>query len=316
MSINLRHYLSLKQCYEVHAPVITFSDCEGGGEAFKIENGIHFFGREAFLTVSAQLHAEIAAAALGRVYTYGPVFRAEKHDTSRHLAEFVMLEVELSFIDSVHFLMDFTEGMIKEVVTKIPDDIWSPFACALGTRQRESLMSPKPYLRISYCEAIRELQKAVDGGLVKFTNPVRWGMALQSEHEHFLAENLSQGPIFVYDYPAPIKAFYMRSNSTSDDAQEQWERSTVACFDLLLPKIGEITGGSLREEREDILERSISRFGLEKSVYNWYLDLRRYGSAPHGGFGLGVDRLLQYLTLTKNIRDVVMIPRISGASYC
>lgn len=311
---SLRAVLQAEQCHEVHAPTISFSDCEGGGEAFKIEQGGAFFGKDAFLTVSAQLHAELAALALGRVYTFGPVFRAEKHHTSRHLAEFSMLEVEMSFIDDIHGLMDAAESTIRGAVARLSQDHIQAAVSKVGLERRAALLGP--YARMSYTKAIEELQGAQStSSHPSFSNPVRWGLALQTEHERFLAEKVVGGPVFIHDYPAPIKAFYMKSNRTPELSPTH-ENGTVACFDLLLPQIGEVAGGSVREDRLDFLTGALQRFGLSSADYEWYLDLRRYGSAPHGGFGLGFDRLLQYLTATANIRDVVMVPRSRDSAIC
>lgn len=298
-----------RQCFEIHAPVITFSDCEGGGEAFQLVEGEKMFGKNAYLTVSAQLHAELGASALGRVFTFGPVFRAEKHNTSRHLAEFHMLEVELSFINCSSELMDFVDNLIKDTLRKVD---FSDFRCVL-CEERILKLSEAPLQRISYTDAVRELNNCEEKGLVKFQHELKWGNALQTEHEKYLAENIINGPVFVFDYPAKVKAFYMKNDLKEDCI---WEDSTVACFDLLLPHVGEIVGGSVREDKLGNIKLNMSKFGLLEEDYEWYLDLRRFGSAPHGGFGLGFDRLLQYLTVTNNIRDVVLVPRSQGNSCC
>jgi asparaginyl-tRNA synthetase len=313
--MGLRKFLDGEQCCEIHAPCITFSDCEGGGQAFKIQDGEKIFGKDSYLTVSAQLHAEMAASALGRVYTFGPVFRAEKHHTSRHLAEFLMLEVEICFIDSVSQLMDFAEKMLRQAVGSIPEELWGAFKSDEMMGRRQALLAPNLYHRMTYSEAIRLLERDVETGKIQFTNPVRWGLGFSPEHEKYIAEIIVGGPVFVHDYPAPTKAFYMKSDSEYNTIDD-WQQSTVSCFDLLLPHVAEVIGGSIREDRLYRLQKSMERFGLAAEDYEWYLDLRRFGSAPHGGFGLGFDRLLQYLTLTKNIRDVVLVPRAAGVAQC
>lgn len=308
---RLRQFLEEHEVIEVQTPCVTFSDCEGSGETFGLRDSANFFGNEACLGVSGQLYAELAASSLGRVYTYGPVFRAEKHKTVRHLAEFSMLEVELSFLDCVQKLMDFAEAMIRSSLGAL-----APTSVPGVMQERyDSLVRSSVYPRLSYSEALSVLRNAVSLHNQIFTYPIRDGMSLQLEHERYLAEKIANGPIFIYDYPAPQKAFYMKSNGPFASRAE-WEASTVASFDLLLPHVAEIVGGSLREHHLELLARSIEFCGLNGANYKWYLDLRRFGSVPHGGLGLGVDRLLQYLTCTDNIRDVVLVPRAAGLSTC
>jgi len=299
LSMSFRNWLEQRECLEIHAPVLSFSDCEGGGEAFSITDGPSLFtGKEAYLSVSAQLHAEAAAMALGRVYTFGPIFRAEKHRTRRHLAEFTMLEVELAFVDTVQELMDFCESMIREAAGSLKDSfpVFEERRCSLE----------RSFARVCYSQVIDALKEAHNKEPFKF-EPI-WGEGLHSEHERYICEQLYQGtPTFVYDYPRNCKAFYMRVNE---------DPATVACFDLLFPHVGEICGGSIREERFVQMEESIRHFGLRSKNYDWYLDLRRFGSAPHGGFGLGFDRIVQYLTGMGNIRDVVLFPRAVDSANC
>lgn len=300
----------------VHTPILTASDCEGAGEMFtvtsldlehlphtpagRVDYQQDFFGRPAYLTVSGQLEAEIMALALSRVYTFGPTFRAEKSNTSRHLAEFWMIEPEMAFCD-LSGDMDLAEAFLKFVFQAVLDHCPEDMAffnqridpTVLATAEQ---IIQTPFERITYTDAIRHLQNANQ----PFEYPVEWGLDLQSEHERYLAEVLFQRPVIVTDYPVGIKAFYMRLN---DDEQ------TVAAMDVLVPRVGEIIGGSQREERLDILERRIQGQGLALDNYWWYLDLRRYGSVPHAGFGLGFERLVQFLTGMGNIRDVIPFPR-------
>ncbi|MBF2097578.1 MAG: asparagine--tRNA ligase [Gloeomargaritaceae cyanobacterium C42_A2020_066] len=300
----------------VHTPILTASDCEGAGEMFtvtsldldhlpytpagRVDYQQDFFGRPAYLTVSGQLEAEIMALALSRVYTFGPTFRAEKSNTSRHLAEFWMIEPEMAFCD-LHGDMDLAEAFLKFVFQAVLDHCPEDMAffnqridpTVLATAEQ---IIQTPFERITYTDAIRHLQNANH----PFEYPVEWGLDLQSEHERYLAEVLFQRPVIVTDYPVGIKAFYMRLN---DDEQ------TVAAMDVLVPRVGEIIGGSQREERLNVLERRIQGQGLALDNYWWYLDLRRYGSVPHAGFGLGFERLVQFLTGMGNIRDVIPFPR-------
>lgn len=299
--------------FEVHAPCITFSDCEGAGEAFRVHSGSDLFGREAFLSVSAQLYAEAAASSLGRVFTFGPVFRAEKHNTSRHLAEFMMLEVELCFISEISQLMDFIETMLKRCIKNLPSQLLKPFGNEVN--QRNSFLKDAPFTRLTYEQAIKLINSHADHHGTRFSNSLEWGMPLQTEHEKYLTESIVGGPTFVFNYPSKVKAFYMKSNGDVS-SKKSWELSTVSCCDLLLPGVAEVVGGSIREDRLDVLEKTMEYNGLDPLTYAWYLDLRRFGSAPHGGFGIGFDRILQYLTATNNIRDVVLIPRTLGNSTC
>jgi asparaginyl-tRNA synthetase len=303
----------------VHTPLITASDCEGAGEMFnvttldmanppKTENGEvdwsqDFFGKHASLTVSGQLNAESFAQAFGNVYTFGPTFRAENSNTQRHAAEFWMIEPEMAFAD-LNDYMDTAEAMIKfvisEVMKKCPQEMefFGKFIDKELLPRLQHVMDSE-FVRVSYTEAVELLEKSG----AKFDYPVSWGCDLQTEHERYLTEQLFKKPVFVTDYPKEIKAFYMRLN---DDGK------TVAAADCLVPGIGEIIGGSQREERLEVLENRMQELGLSPEDYWWYLDLRRYGSTHHAGFGLGFERLIMYLTGISNIRDVLPHPRTVG----
>lgn len=300
----------------VHTPIITASDCEGAGEMFavtslnlkdiprnekqEIDYSKDFFGKPAFLTVSGQLEAEIMAMAFGNVYTFGPTFRAENSNTSRHLAEFWMVEPEMAFCD-LKGDMDLAEAFLKHIFKTVmetcPEDMefFNQRIDNSVLATAENIINNE-FQRLSYTEAITILEKSDK----KFDYPVKWGLDLQSEHERYLAEEIFKKPVILTDYPVEIKAFYMRLND---------DEKTVAAMDILAPKIGEIIGGSQREERLDILERRIINQGLKLEDYWWYLDLRRYGTVPHAGFGLGFERLVQFMTGMGNIRDVIPFPR-------
>jgi asparaginyl-tRNA synthetase len=303
----------------LHSPIITASDAEGAGDLFRVttldparpagsaggavDYSEDFFGRQAYLTVSGQLEAEIAALAMTDVYTFGPTFRAENSNTSRHLAEFWMVEPEMAFCD-LEGDMDLAEAFLKSVFRHVlescPDDM-EFFAKRIDGEAIERLrhVVDTPFERIRYSEAVRILQ----GCGREFEYPVRWGADLQSEHERFLAEEHIRRPVIVTDYPAAIKAFYMYLND---------DEKTVRAMDVLVPKVGEIVGGSQREHRLDVLRRRMAEADLDESNYWWYLDLRRHGSAPHAGFGAGFERVVQFMTGMANIRDVVPFPRVPG----
>ena len=305
----------------VHTPIITASDCEGAGEMFrvttldlenpprtedgKVDYSQDFFGKPANLTVSGQLNAENFAMAFGDVYTFGPTFRAEKSNTTRHAAEFWMIEPEMAFCD-LKGDMDVAEAMIKFIITtvleKCPDEInfFNSFVDK-GLRERLEHVASSDFGRVSYTEAVEILKQNND----KFDYKVDWGCDLQTEHERYLTEQVFKKPVFVTDYPKDIKAFYMRLN---DDGK------TVAAADCLVPGIGEIIGGSQREERLDVLENRIRALGMDPKDYWWYLDLRRYGGCKHAGFGLGFERMVMYLTGVGNIRDVLPHPRTVGSA--
>ncbi|MBD0333925.1 MAG: asparagine--tRNA ligase [Cyanobacteria bacterium Co-bin13] len=300
----------------VHTPIITGSDAEGAGEMFtvtglnlkqvptteqnQVDYSQDFFGKPAYLTVSGQLEAEIMAMAFTNVYTFGPTFRAENSNTSRHLAEFWMVEPEMAFCaleGNMDLAEDFLKYVFRQVLEQCPEDMEF-----FNQRIDNSVLATadniihNTFERITYTEAVQLLEKSDR----KFEFPVEWGIDLQSEHERYLAEELFKKPVIVTDYPTGIKAFYMR---LSDDGK------TVRAMDVLAPKVGEIIGGSQREERLDVLERRIQEAGLPVEDYWWYLDLRRFGTVPHAGFGLGFERLVQFMTGMANIRDVIPFPR-------
>ncbi|HEY9853911.1 MAG TPA: asparagine--tRNA ligase [Leptolyngbyaceae cyanobacterium] len=300
----------------IHAPIITASDCEGAGEMFAVTNfnlnqiprtenqeidySKDFFGRPAYLTVSGQLEAEVMAMAFSNVYTFGPTFRAENSNTSRHLAEFWMVEPEMAFCDlegDMNLAEEFLKYVFKYVLDNCPEDMEF-----FNQRIDNSVLATadniinNQFERLTYTKAVYLLEKADK----KFEYPVKWGLDLQSEHERYLAEELFKKPVIVTDYPAQIKAFYMRLND---------DEKTVRAMDILAPKIGEIIGGSQREERLDVLQRRIDTLGMNAKDLWWYLDLRRFGTVPHAGFGLGFERLVQFMTGMSNIRDVIPFPR-------
>ena len=295
--------------FYVHTPILTGSDCEGAGEMFRVTTQEYgstgtpdqdFFGKPASLTVSGQLEAEMFALSLGDVYTFGPTFRAENSNTPRHAAEFWMIEPEMAFADLADD-MDLGEEMVKYLVnfvlTHCATDV-ELFAAWVDKNLTATLdnILAAPFARIPYTEAVDRLAKAK----ADFEYPVSWGMDLQTEHERFLCEKLLRKPVFVYDYPKTIKPFYMRAN---DDGK------TVAAMDCLVPRIGELIGGSQREERLDVLLANMRAMGLSEEEYWWYLDSRRFGTAPHAGFGLGFERLLMLVTGVTNIRDVLPFAR-------
>ena len=297
--------------YYVHTPILTGADCEGAGELFRVttlppgstELVDDFFNRECRLTVSGQLEGEALALGLGRIYTFGPTFRAENSNTPRHAAEFWMIEPEMAFAD-IFDNMDLAEGLVRHVVAQVleqcPADIglFDKYVDQ-GLCVRLESMLEQPFVRMPYREAIETLlQSGRD-----FAFPVLYGIDLQTEHERYLAEELCKRPVIVYDYPKDIKPFYMRLNNDGE---------SVAAMDVLVPRIGELIGGSQREERLHLLEERIAEQGQRLEDYWWYLDLRRFGTAPHAGFGLGFERLLMLLTGIGNIRDVVAFPRTPG----
>ena len=304
---------------QVHTPVITTSDCEGAGEMFTVtalEPGQlqgaqpfanDFFGRRAGLTVSGQLQAEIFALSHGLVYTFGPTFRAENSNTSRHLAEFWMLEPEMAFCD-LRGNMEVAEAMIKSLVaTALTEctadlELFEQFI-AKGLIEKLTQVRDRPFVHLTYTEAVAELERS--GRAFEF--PVQWGIDLQAEHERYLCEEVAKAPVIVTNYPEKIKPFYMRLD---DDGR------TVAAMDILVAGIGELVGGSQREERLDVLAARMAAAGLDLEQYSWYLDLRRFGSVPHAGFGLGFERLVQFVTGMQNIREVIPFPRTPGSAPC
>jgi asparaginyl-tRNA synthetase len=290
----------------LHTPILTTSDAEGAGAMFRVTVPGHegeFFGKPTFLTVSGQLEAEIGALALTDVYTFGPTFRAENSNTSRHLAEFWMIEPEMAFCDLAGnraLAEQFLRYVIRAVLDESAEDLaFFDERIAPGVRQTLEHVASAAFEHLTYTEAIA----ALEGSGQSFEFPVKWGADLQSEHERWLTETHVGRPVVVTDYPKTIKAFYMYLN---DDER------TVRAMDVLVPKVGEIIGGSQREDRLDVLRRRLAECGLAEEHYGWYLDLRRFGSVPHAGFGLGFERLVLYLTGMANIRDVIPFPRVPG----
>ena len=304
----------------IHTPIITASDCEGAGEMFqvttlnladppkhagRVDFAQDFFDRPSYLTVSGQLEAEIFACALSKVYTFGPTFRAENSNTSRHLAEFWMVEPEMAFFD-LDDNMDLAERFLKrifqDVLDRCPEDM-EFFNLRIDKTVLETLRAivGSEFVRLPYTEAVEILRKSGE----TFEFPVDWGKDLQAEHERFLTEKHFQCPVILFDYPREIKPFYMR---LGDDGR------TVRAMDVLVPKVGEIIGGSQREERLDVLRQRMAEQGLHADDYWWYLDLRRYGTVPHAGFGLGLERCVQFITGMANIRDVIPFPRTPGSA--
>uniref|UniRef100_A0A8C3Y2Q7 asparagine--tRNA ligase n=1 Tax=Catharus ustulatus TaxID=91951 RepID=A0A8C3Y2Q7_CATUS len=291
----------------IHTPIITSNDCEGAGDLFQIEESAektHFFNVPAFLTVSGQLHLEVMAGAFTHVFTFGPTFRAENSQSRRHLAEFYMVEAELSFTESLHDIMQVMEDLFKTVtstvLSKCPRDVelFHKYIAPAQKGRLEQILKHK-FMIISYSEAVEILKQAPQ----TFTFKPEWGCDLQTEHEKYLVKHCGEIPVFVINYPYDLKPFYMRDN-------EDGPQHTVAAVDLLVPGVGELCGGSLREERLPFLESRLQRLGLT-DAYQWYLDLRKFGSVPHGGFGMGFERYLQYVLGVDNIKDVIPFPRFS-----
>ena len=317
----IRRFFDERGFLELHAPVITTSDAEGAGAQFRVSTldpgapprtregavdfGQDFFGRPTYLTVSGQLEAEIGALALSRVYTFGPTFRAENSNTSRHLAEFWMVEPEVAFLDlagDADLAEEFLRQVIDELLARCGEELrFFDDRVEKGVVAALEHVAATPFERLSYADAIR----ALEASSKRFEFPVRWGADLQSEHERWLTEEHVGRPLVVTDYPREIKAFYMYLN---DDER------TVRAMDVLVPRVGEMIGGSQREHRGDVLERRIAEAGLDPRTYWWYLDLRRHGSVPHAGFGLGFERLLLFATGIANIRDVIPFPRTPGSA--
>ena len=331
VSQSIHQFFQEQGFYYIHTPIITASDCEGAGEMFKvttlnleqpprqvgtppgqataprgpIDYTQDFFQRPAYLTVSGQLQGEIFACAMGKIYTFGPTFRAENSNTSRHLAEFWMVEPEMAFFELADN-MDLAEQFIKRILSDVKRDCAEDMQFFNDRIDNTALATldhvlEKPFLRLSYTEAVEILENCGQA----FEYPVSWGKDLQAEHERYLTEQKFQCPVILYDYPRSIKPFYMRCN---DDGR------TVRAMDILVPKVGEIIGGSQREERLDVLQQRMAEQGLVAENYWWYLDLRRYGTVPHSGFGLGLERILQFITGLGNIRDVIPFPRTPGSA--
>jgi asparaginyl-tRNA synthetase len=320
LSYELHRFFHERGFFYVHTPIITSNDCEGAGAMFqvttldphkpprhadgKVDYAQDFFGAKTSLTVSGQLEGETYACAMGDIYTFGPTFRAENSNTRRHLSEFWMVEPEMAFADlndDALLAEAFLRHLFQAVLAQCGADLQFFDQRVLpGVVARLERLATAPFGRVTYTEAIRLLEAAP----VTFEFPVKWGMDLQSEHERYLAEEVFKGPVVVTDYPAEIKAFYMRRNP---------DGKTVAAMDVLLPEVGEIIGGSQREERLEVLEGVLRDAGLNPAEYGHYLDLRRYGSVPHAGFGLGFERLVQFCTGMHNIRDVIPYPRAPGS---
>src|SRR5690554_4556137 len=319
MAYGIHKYFQEKGFYYIHSPIITTSDAEGAGEMFRLttldlnnlprlEDGRidfreDFFGQEAGLTVSGQLEAEVLATAIGDVYTFGPTFRAENSNTSRHASEFWMIEPEMAFCDldeMMDIIEDFLKYLLRYALENAEEEMqfFNQWIDKGRIKILEDIIEAE-FGRITYTEAIEILEKAD----VDFEYPVKWGIDLQSEHERFLTEKYFKKPIMVTDYPKDIKAFYMRLND---------DNKTVRAVDCLVPQVGEIVGGSQREERYDILLARMKEMEMDIKTYQWFLDLRKYGSVPHSGFGLGFERILMYISGMSNIRDVIPFPRTPG----
>jgi len=320
LSFAIHRYFQENGFFYVNTPVITASDCEGAGDLFKVttidlhepprsEDGLidfshDFFSQKTYLTVSGQLEGEAFATSLGKIYTFGPTFRAENSNTSRHASEFWMVEPEIAFCD-LQQNMDWAESFVKWVIRDVLDTCQSDLELFFKfvdkeLEERLRFVVERPFHRVSYTEAIEILHASGK----KWEYPVDWGANLQSEHERYLTEEHFKSPVTVYDYPKGIKPFYMRTN---DDGK------TVAAMDVLVPGIGEIVGGSQREERLELLLENMKRHGVSEEDYSWYVDLRRFGSVPHAGFGLGFERLLMFITGMGNIRDVIPFARTPGS---
>jgi asparaginyl-tRNA synthetase len=321
LAMAVHRFYDKRGFFWIHTPIITTSDAEGAGEMFRVstldlanlprtaDGGVDFsqdfFGRSASLTVSGQLNVEAYAMALSRVYTFGPTFRAENSNTTRHAAEFWMIEPEIAFADlndDADLAEDFLKAIITDLLNERQDDMeFFDERVQPGVMKRLQDLVEKPFERMEYTEAITRLQAARK----KFEFPVEWGVDLATEHERCLTEELVGGPVVVVNYPKDIKSFYMRLNE---------DGRTVAAMDVLAPGIGEIIGGSQREERLDVLDRRMGEMGLDPALYWWYRDLRRYGTVPHAGFGLGFERMIMYATGMGNIRDVLPYPRTPGSA--
>jgi asparaginyl-tRNA synthetase len=316
LSQAIHRFFDERGFFWVHTPIITANDCEGAGEMFRVstldmlnppktDNGEidwsqDFFGREARLTVSGQLSVETYVQAMSRVYTFGPTFRAENSNTRRHLSEFWMIEPEIAFADlndDVQLAEEMLKYIFKALLSERKEDMaFFDLRVQKGVVERLEKLVDTDFVRMEYGDAIKELEQTKK----KFEFPVKWGVDLQSEHERFLTEEVAKAPVAVVNYPKDIKAFYMRLND---------DEKTVAAMDVLAPGIGEIIGGSQREERLDVLDARLDAMKLPKEDYWWYRDLRRYGTTPHAGFGLGFERSIQYATGVENVRDVIPFPR-------
>ncbi len=328
MAYAIHKYFNDRGFYYLHTPIITGSDAEGAGEMFKVttlnqkdkkqvNSSDDFFGKETHLTVSGQLEAELGALALGQVYTFGPTFRAENSNTTRHLAEFWMIEPEIAFCNLKENI-ELSEEFLKYVVNYALEHCIEDLTFLKEREEKEDLQRPKnlraemnlidrlklivenDFEKINYSEAIKILMNSKENKKKKFKYLVEWGVDLQSEHEKFLVEKHFKKPVVIYDYPKGIKAFYMREND---------DNKTVAAMDVLFPGIGEIVGGSQREERFDVLQKKCKEFNIPEEHIWWYLETRKFGTTPHAGFGLGFERLIMFITGMQNIRDVIPFPR-------
>ena len=314
LCMAIHNFFQSHDFFYIHTPIITSADCEGAGEMFKVttlnlediekkdgkvDYSSDFFGKPAYLTVSGQLEGEICATALGKVYTFGPTFRADNSNTSRHLSEFWMVEPEMAFYDlpdMIELAEEFLKSIFEDVLCKCPKELnlINKFVDKTCIDTLKKIISSK-FIVLTYTEAIKYLEKSDK----KFEYPVKWGVDLQSEHERYLCEDKFKSPVILTDYPRDIKAFYMRLNS---------DNKTVAAMDVLVPKIGEIIGGSQREERLELLQQRMKEANLKEDDW-WYLELRKFGSVPHSGFGLGFDRIVQFVSGMENIRDVIPFSR-------
>lgn len=316
LSMAVHDYFRSRDFYYIHTPIITASDCEGAGEMFRVSTldpkrpptkdggdvnwKKDFFGQQTFLTVSGQLQAEALACAMGRVYTFGPTFRSENSHTARHASEFWMIEPEMAFADldlNAEIAEDFLKHTISHVLEHCSDDLeFLDQRVEKGLIENLRNVADAAFERMTYTEAIEKLEASGN----KFEHELKWGLALQTEHERYLCEELVKKPVILTDYPAKDAAFYMRIND---------DNKTVAAMDVLVPRVGEIIGGSQREERYDVLVDRLNHHGLSHDDYWWYLELRKYGTVPHAGFGLGFERLVMYTSGIKNIREVISFPR-------
>jgi asparaginyl-tRNA synthetase len=319
MSQAVHRFFDKRDFTYVHTPIITDSDCEGAGEMFRITTldpskanaqkfADDFFAKPTYLTVSGQLEGEAFATALSNIYTFGPTFRAENSNTTRHASEFWMIEPEMAFCDlegNMDLAEEFTKYLVDDALSNNEGDldIFARFVDK-GLVGRLKFVSEKPFQRVSYTEAVEILEKSGE----KFDYPVEWGVNLQSEHERFLTEEHFNCPVTVYNYPKSVKPFYMRTNEPDEQGRE-----TVTAMDVLVPGIGEIIGGAQREERMDVLTANMKEHNLSEADYGWYLDLRKYGTCPHAGFGMGFERMLMFVTGMKNIRDVIPFARTPGS---
>jgi len=327
LSFAIHRFFTERDFFCLHTPIITAGDCEGAGSMFQVttldssvvakdfnKGGVDwtkdFFGKKTFLTVSGQLEAETYATAISRVYTFGPTFRAENSNTTRHLAEFWMVEPEVAFANLEENMM-LAEEFLKYVINSALEECAGELAffdahVEKGIIENLKQVTNAKFTHMTYTDAIKELEKAISANKGLFEFEPKWGCDLQSEHEKYLTEKLIGGPVIVTDYPKEIKAFYMKMND---------DNKTVRAMDVLVPRLGEIIGGSQREDNLEKLENRIKEMGMKPEDYSWYLDLRRYGSVPHAGFGLGFERLIQYVSGMANIRDVIPYPRAVGQIF-